>query len=223
MKKRVLAIGAHPDDIEIGCGGTLCLLHDQGYEIVHLIVTSGEEGSTHIPKDQLIQLRKSEAQLSAEVLGAKKVIFLDAPDGLTSFSKDLKIQMISYLRELQPEIVFTHAKADNFPDHAVVHNLTMASIVASAGPWYPAAGLSPHQIQKVFGYEVWNPISNFQLANDISSVMERKMKALSQHKSQTGDVDYLAAVKGLAKYRAVMSMTGAYAEVFEVLRISSPL
>ena len=223
MKKSVLAIGAHPDDIEIGCGGTLCLLRDQGYEINHLIITSGEEGSIRLGKAELGKIRQKEALKSAEVLGVKKVIFLGIEDGFTSFSKESKIQIISNIRKIRPEIIFTHAKSDHFPDHALVHQLTMSSITASAGPWYPNAGISPHQVQKVFGYEVWSPISNFQIAMNIESFIEQKLEALKQHVSQTENIDYIEAIKGLAKYRGVMSMTGTYAEAFEILKMDSLL
>lgn len=218
MKKLVLAIGAHPDDIEIGCGGTLCLLRDQGYEIVHLIVTSGEEGSTTLGKTELSQLRKNEARRAADMIGAKDVIFLGAEDGLTDYSKGLKTRLIAILRELRPEIVFTHSGSDHLTDHKVVHELTVASVTASAGPWYQEAGDRPHSVQKMFGYEVWSPIPAFQVAIDIGSVLNRKTKALEQHSSQIQDVDYLNAIVGLAQYRGVMSMTGSHAEVFEVLK-----
>ena len=223
MKKIALAIGAHPDDIEIGCGGTLCLLHDQGYEISHVIVTSGEEGSLKSTKEELRQLRKAEARKSAEVIGSQKVIFFDAPDGLTSFTKELKVHLITLIREIRPDIVFTHAQSDHFPDHALVHKLSMAAITASGGPWYPDGGIVPHQVQKVFGYEVWNPISNFQTAINIEFSIDRKLEALKQHSSQIEDINYLKAIAGLAQYRGVMSMSGAYAEVFETLKTGSVL
>ena len=67
MKKSVLAIGAHPDDIEIGCGGTLCLLRDQGYEINHLIITSGEEGSIRLGKAELGKMPINKAQNTSSI------------------------------------------------------------------------------------------------------------------------------------------------------------
>jgi len=223
MKKSVLAIGTHPDDIEIGCGGTLCLLRDQGYEIIHLSVTSGEEGSMSFEKNKLIQTRKNESQSSAEIIGTSRIIFLEAPDGFTSFSKEMKVKIISYIREIRPEIVFTHSKSDHFPDHALVHQLTMASLTACAGPWYADAGCRPHQVSKVFGYEVWNPMPSYQVASNIEASLRQKMEALKQHTSQIENINYLDAVEGLAKYRGIMSMAGTYAEVFEALKIESIL
>ncbi len=219
MKKKILAIGAHPDDIEIGCGGTLSILKDQGHELTHLIVTSGEEGGYSTNKIELAQQREIEARNAARVLKADNVLFFNEADGANNFSKQTKIRLISVIRKLQPDIIFTHAKSDHFPDHQLVHKLTKAALLAAAGPWYSDAGTDVHQVNEVYGYEVWNPISEYQVAMNITEVMERKIAAIQQHRSQINDVDYVEAVRGLAKYRGVMSMIGLYAEVFEVLRI----
>ncbi len=222
-RKIAVAIGAHPDDIEIGCGGAELVLKQQGYRLIHIIVTDGGAGSLEQKSTELAATRRQEALASANLIGADEIVFLDVPDGFTSYSRELKIQLIGLLRRFQPEIVFTHAAQDRFPDHQLVHSLTMAAVSAVQGPWYQEAGGVPHHIKHVFGYEVWNPLNQFQYALDISSVMDKKLLALSQHVSQTQAVDYLGAVKGLAAYRGVMSMTGAYAEVFEVMKVSEIL
>lgn len=218
MKKTVLAIGAHPDDIEIGCGGTLAILKNQGCELIYLIVTSGEEGGLSMPKKDLADLREGEAKRAAQILGASQVLFLREPDGFTTFSKICKIRIISLIRDIRPQIVFTHSSSDHFPDHRVVHQLTMNAISLAAGRWYSEAGASPFQVGDVYGYEVWNPIPNYQLALDISSTLATKVEALQAHRSQVMSVDYVSGVTGLAKYRGSTSMVGAYAEVFEVLK-----
>jgi len=218
MKKVVLAIGAHPDDIEIGCAGTLALLKNQGHEVIHLIVTSGEEGKQSLSKNALKRIREAEAGRSARIIGSSRILFFGAPDGLTSFSKKMKIRLVALLRELCPDIVFTHGSSDHFPDHQIVHQMTMSSILAAGGPWYSDVPQPPHKVPQVYGYEVWNPISKYQLAVDISSVMSMKLEAIQAHSSQTADVDYVGAVSGLAKYRGATSMSGEFAEVFEILK-----
>ncbi len=218
MKKTILAIGAHPDDIEIGCGGTLSILKDKGHDLVHLIITSGEEGNFDRTKKRLAEKREAEATQSAKLLKASRVIFFREPDGLMASSKETKVRLISILREVRPDTIFTHARSDHFPDHQIVHQLTRASVLGASGPWYPDAGGIPHQVKEIYGYEVWNPISDFQMAWDISSVIDRKIELIRCHQSQINDVDYVGAITGLAKYRGVMSMTGNYAEVFEVLK-----
>jgi len=218
MKKNILAIGAHPDDIEIGCGGTLVGLRDLGYRIFYLIVTSGEEGSLSATKTLTTERRELEAQRAAEVLGASSVLFLREPDGLTFYTKECKSKIVSVIRELKPEMIFTHAASDHFPDHQIVHQLTLAAVTAAGGPWHPACGGEPHRVGQILGYEVWNPISKYQVAVDVTATFEKKVKALREHQSQIQDIDYISAVQGLARFRAVMSGTGHLAEVFEILK-----
>ena len=216
--KTVLSIGAHPDDIEIGCGGTEILLKEKGYKIIHVVATNGEEGSLSIPKEELSKKRKEEALKSGQVIGVDQIEFLDLPDGLTSFSKETKVELIKLIRKYSPEIIFTHSSSDHFPDHAIIHKLTLSALEGAKGPWYPSATGDPHKVPKVFGYEVWHPLNQHQLAVDISATIERKMLALKEHFSQVNGVDYLAAINGLAMYRGAMSMIGAFAEVFEVIQ-----
>lgn len=217
MKKTVLAIGAHPDDIEIGCGGTLALLGDRGYRLIHVIATAGEQGSLGDPRE-LADRRTAEAQASAQVLGASEVRFLGLEDGLTHAPRSAKIMLMRLIRELRPEIVFTHARDDRFPDHRVVRELTDGALTGAQGPWYPEAGLAPHRVPTVYGYEVWNPIREPQCVVDVTETFARKTVALECHASQTASVNYLAAITGLARYRAATGMKGDYAEAFEVAR-----
>lgn len=216
--KTILSIGAHPDDIEIGCGGTEILLSGKGHKIIHVIVTSGEEGNIDIPKQKLSGIREQEAKDSAHLLGAKEILFLRYPDSLTAYDKPMKMRMINIIRKFRPDILFTHAASDEFPDHKIVHELAMSAITAAAGPWFAEAEGKPHVVSNVFGYEVWHPIQRFQTAVSIDSVIEKKLLALSCHRSQIEKIDYLSATKGLAAYRGLLSVQSKYAEVFEVIR-----
>jgi LmbE family N-acetylglucosaminyl deacetylase len=216
MRKSVLAIGAHPDDIEIGCAGTLKRLAECGYDLAYVIVTSGEEGILNPDKAANAKRREAEAKAAAYILGVSTVMFLRESDGLTQVSNEAKIKLISILRDLRPEIVFTHAASDRFSDHRVVHDLTTAAVTVAQGPWYPDAGSHPFAVKTLLGYEVWTPIPKFQAAVDIGSTIEIKKEALRAHTSQIGHVNYVDAVEGLSLYRGAMSMTGRFAEVFEV-------
>jgi LmbE family N-acetylglucosaminyl deacetylase len=214
----ILAFGAHPDDIEIGCGGTLRKLIEQGWRVVHVCVTSGEAGSSTIDRPTLAATREKEACRAAAVLGAERVEFLRAPDGLTQYSRDQKIAVINLIRQVRPEILFVHASSDGFPDHRLVHELVMGAVAGAAGPWYQEATGEPHSPATILGYEVWHPLRSHQLAVDITATVERKMEALRCHLSQIEPTHYEEAFLGLARYRGVMSFSGTYAEVFEVLR-----
>lgn len=216
--RRVLAIGAHPDDVEIGCGGTLAKCAAAGDSVSHLVVTSGEAGSDTIPPKTLARTREAEARRAGKALGAAKVEFLRLRDGLTSYSRADKIALVNRIRALRPDVVFVHARSDAFPDHRVVHELAMAALTAAAGPWYQESRGAPWQVGSVLGYEVWHPLNAYQLAVDITPTLEMKLKALRCHASQMAAIAYDEAAAGLARYRGAMSGAGTHAEVFEVIR-----
>lgn len=218
---KVLAIGAHPDDVELGAGATLSRLVKKGAALVVACVTAGEQGTPNVANQaKLAATRRREAEAGAKALGAKEVRFLGLPDGLTAFTLADKIAMIALLRDVRPDWIFVHAKADTFPDHAVVHALTMAAVVGAAGPWYADASGAPHAVANVLGYEVWHPIPEPTLLVSCGSSFSTKMKALSAHVSQTATLDYVAAAEGLARYRGALAGTKDPVEAFEVLRWS---
>ena len=180
----ILAFGAHPDDIEFGCGGTVRKLIEKGWSAVHVCVTSGEAGSSTIDRATLAATREQEARRAAEVLGAERVHFLRAADGLTQYSRDHKIAVINLIREVRPEILFVHASSDQFPDHKLIHELVMSAVAGAAGPWYQESIGKPHLASTILGYEVWHPLNTFQLSVDITTTVERKLAALRCHQSQ---------------------------------------
>ena len=216
----ILAFGAHPDDIEFGCGGTVRKLIEKGWSAVHVCVTSGEAGSSTIDRATLAATREQEALRAAEVLGAERVHFLRAADGLTQYSRDHKIAVINLIREVRPEILFVHASSDQFPDHKLIHELVMSAVAGAAGPWYQESIGEPHLPGTILGYEVWHPLNIYQLSVDITTTVERKLAALRCHQSQIESTHYDEASLGLARYRGVMSFSSTHAEVFEVLRTS---
>lgn len=219
MSRVVLSFGAHPDDIEIGCGGTEALRIRGGDRVVHAVLTSGEAGSLRLAPAEIARIREEEARQSARLLGVPQVEFLRYPDGLTAITRDMKIALIGLIRRLRPDTVFVHSTFDEFPDHRLVHRLVMDAIGAAAGPWYSeAGGEPPHLVSEVLGYEVWTPHPRFQKLVDISETLPLKLEALACHRSQLESVRYDTAVSGLASYRGALSPRGfCYAEAFEVI------
>lgn len=215
---KILAVGAHPDDIEIGCGGTEATLIARGAQAIHLVMTSGESGSAHSAPEGLAALREREARAAAEVLGASRVEFLRGPDGFLREERALKLQLISLIRAVRPDLVFVHASHDRFPDHRATHALVMGALGGAAGPWFSEAGGRPHQVRAVYGYEVWEPLAAPQAQFDVTEFMSRKLGALRCHQSQLVATKYDEAVTGLARYRGALGTRTPFAEAFEVLR-----
>lgn len=217
MSPTVLSFGAHPDDIEFGCGGTEAMLAARGCRIVHAVLTSGESGGRGVKPEELARTREHEAIDAARVLGVLEVKFFRYLDGLTQFSREMKVELIRLLRRLRPQTVFVHSSQDSFPDHRIVHQLVMSALTAAAGPWYAEAEGDPHRVSQVYGYEVWHPLSSPQTYMDVSGSITKKIEALKCHRSQMGPIPYDEAALGLARYRGTLSMRGRYAEAFEVL------
>lgn len=218
MIRKVVAFGTHPDDIELGCGGTLALLIARGAEVVHVCLTSGESGSQKIAPPALKATREKEAKAAAAVLGSRDVKFLHFNDGLIHVTREMKLPIIEIIRKEKPDAVFTHSRCDRFPDHRVASELILASILVASGPWYQEVALPPHPTAHIYGYEVWHPIGEPQMLVDITPVLDKKRKAVACFASQLADVSYDSAWEGLARYRGALSRVGECAEAFEVIR-----
>jgi LmbE family N-acetylglucosaminyl deacetylase len=218
--QRVLAVGAHPDDIEIGCGGTLAHMRARGDEVHLLVATSGEAGSNEVDVETLGRTREGEARSAAEALGVASIEFLRLPDGLTGFTRDDKLRMIGLIRKVRPHVVFVHSSREQHLDHKTIHGLVVAGVAAAAGPWFQEAPGDPWAVQTMLGYEVWQPMETFAMAVDITETLPTKLEALRRHASQTATIPYDDAVEGLGRYRGAMSGAGKYVEVFEALRLA---
>ena len=220
MNKRVLSFGTHPDDIEIGCGGTELKLIEKGFEVTHVFVTSGESGSQTISREELGATREREAVAAAKMMGISDVRFLGYEDGLTEYTRSMKLEVVDVIRSLRPSVIFTHSAQDNFPQHKVVSKLIHNAIIHAAGPWYQETQEKPWDTPVVLGYEVWFPMNTWQAAVDITGQVDLKLKALGCHASQIEDVKYDEAFGGLARYRGEMTFEAQYAEAFEVIKMS---
>lgn len=119
----VLVIGAHPDDAEVGMGGTLCLLHRQGYRLGLLDLTRGELGSKGTP-----ERRRAEAEAAADVFGAAFRHCLDLGDGYIVDDIDTAKRLAALIRHSRPKLIFTHDGADRHPDHRGAHALVSRAV-----------------------------------------------------------------------------------------------
>ncbi len=114
----VLGIGAHPDDVELGCGGTLALLAGAGRRVGILHLTRGERGTRGSAAE-----RRREAESAAAALGAVTVEFLDCGDGALRTGEAEEDALIAALRRLRPELVLGPTPHDRHPDHGRAHQL----------------------------------------------------------------------------------------------------
>ncbi len=202
--ERILVFAPHPDDEVIGCGGALARHHDAGHHSVVAFMTDGRQGHqfTDLRGDALVATRRAEAQEAARRLGIGECVFLDNPDSRLWTCRGARRQATELLANVGPDVVYLPAFTDTHIDH--LHTFLA---VADA-----ATDHHPHTLYLLF--ETWSPlVANCAIEID----MERKLHALRAHASQLGRPEaFLAAVRGLASYRAVTCLleTGSYAESF---------
>ena len=151
MTKTAFAIGAHPDDIEFGAGGTLAKWALAGSAITMLVVTDGSKGTWDpaMDPDNLIEQRAAEQRAAARVLGATEVIHLDQIDGELEYSMELREIMCAQIRRARPDVVVSHDPWRRYqlhPDHRVTGWAVMDGVIAARDHlFFPEQQLAAHR------------------------------------------------------------------------------
>lgn len=201
---RVLAIGAHPDDLELACGGTLAKLADSGFEIRSLVMSSGQVGGDS-------SRRPDEARSGGRFLGAAEVEVLDFPDtDLAGSSQAMVAAIEERVRAFAPDLILTHSENDLHQDHHAVH----LSVLRAA-----------RRFSSILCFESPSTTRDFNpsVFVDITDHLDIKVEAIRCHRDQRGK-PYMGAdtVRGAATFRGSQSRT-AFAEGFEPVRLLADL
>jgi bacillithiol biosynthesis deacetylase BshB1 len=175
-KLDVLAIGSHPDDVELGCGGTLAVLAGSGRRVGILHLTRGERGTRGS-----VDLRRAEAEDAARALGAVHLGWLDCGDGGLRTGPDEEDALIAVLRATRPELILGPTPHDRHPDHGRSHRL-VADACFYAGLAARGQG-SPHRPAAVFSYMQHDPFEP-SFVVDVSAGWEAKLAALAAYRTQ---------------------------------------
>jgi LmbE family N-acetylglucosaminyl deacetylase len=183
-----LAIGAHPDDVEFGCGATLAKWAAAGCVVHHLVCTDGSKGTWN-PNQDLIELvaqRHDEQRGAAKALGATgEVVFLDWPDGELESGLRQRWQVAYWIRRLRPEVVLGHDPWKRYrlhPDHRHAGFLAVDGVVAARDPhFFPEQDIAHHRPAALLLFEADEP-DHVELADDEAAA--RKLAALEAHRSQ---------------------------------------
>jgi len=182
----VLAVGAHPDDIEILCAGTLALYARQGHKVFMAAFTSGNMGDTQIKPDKLAEIRKAESKAAAAVIGAK-LLWPAVTDELVFPNETQRRVMIELLREADSDIIITHSPHDYHPDHCYVSQLVFDSYFQKGLPHIPGQILPACRFAQSHVYYM-DTIAGIGVSPtefvDVTEVMDIKRKMLHCHKSQ---------------------------------------
>jgi LmbE family N-acetylglucosaminyl deacetylase len=200
LPRRVLAVGAHPDDIELLCAGTLARFKAEGSEVLLAVATRGDRGGPS-PHDQpLDAVRRREAESAAALLGAP-VAFLGLGDARVSETPRTRLLFVRLLRRVRPELVITHGPDDYHEDHVRVGRLTAAAtwFAASAGH---DTGEPPLAGPPAVVYMDNLAGMNFEPTHyvDVTATMDLKRRMLACHASQLARSDGgLAPLEELAE------------------------
>lgn len=204
---RALAVGAHPDDVEFGCGGTLAKWAAGGCEIHHVVCTDGSKGSWRADDDVavLVTTRQEEQRAASKALGGQgDVVFLGWPDGELESGLRPRGQVAYWVRRLRPDVVLGHDPWKRYrlhPDHRHAGFLVTDGIVAARDPhFFPEQGVAPHRPSTLLLWEA----DEADHVEDVTDHLDTKVAALLAHRSQyrsTMDIDDETSVDQLERFR----------------------
>jgi len=182
-----LAVAAHPDDAEFGCGGTLAKWAAAGTLVHHVVCTDGSKGTwdRHADTAALVVTRQEEQRAAARALGATgEVVFLGWPDGELASGLRQRWEVAFWIRRLQPDVVLGHDPWKRYrlhPDHRNAGLLVCDGVVAARDPhFFPEQQLPHHRPGTLLLWEAEEP----DHAEDVTAVVGRKLAALEAHASQ---------------------------------------
>ena len=203
MKVDILVFGAHPDDVELGCGGTVIKLVEQGEKVGIIDLTRGELGTRGTA-----QSRKVECENATKILGVRVRENMDFKDGFFENDEGHKLALIKKIRDYQPEIVIANAPSDRHPDHGRASQIVVDACFLSGlekvdtkqKVWRPKA---------IYHYIQFNHLQP-DFVIDISRQMEKKIEAVKAYKTQfynsdSKETETIISKKGFlesVKYRA---------------------
>lgn len=200
--RRVLAIGAHPDDLELACGGTLAKFVDSGHEVQGLVMSDGKRGGNAAERSQ-------EARRGADFMGLCGIIHHDFPDtDLSAHGQDMVGAIEAAIIRFNPDIILTHSNHDQHQDHQAVHNATLRAA---------------RQHHSILCYESPSATREFNpsVFVDIDDYVDAKVRAVEMHTDQLAK-PYMTPerIRGIASFRGGQARRRA-AEGYEPVRLLS--
>jgi LmbE family N-acetylglucosaminyl deacetylase len=190
FNKVVLSINAHPDDAEAWNAGALKLLKDKGYKIIIATLTGGDLGGCRMNMEETARVRYEEAKKAAAVLDAEYYT-LGGVDGFLYDTKEMRLKVISLIRQVKAGVIFTHLSNDYHSDHRTTANIVEVAAMVSSLDTVPVSEKpveitpllyhsSPLTLSDPLGSQIVPP--HFYV--DVTSVIETKKKMLGYHISQ---------------------------------------
>ena len=190
---RALAIGAHPDDVEFGAGGTLAGWARAGCRIVLVVVTDGSKGTWDRQQSPaaLVEQRQAEQRAAAAELGVTDVVFLGHVDGELEYTMDLRSQIAKLIRTHRPDILLSHdpwARYEIHPDHRATGWAAVDGAIAARDHlFFPEHGLEAHRPDSLLLWRAAEPDHWEDIAQEFATKLEALLCHRSQHHTTMGN------------------------------------
>ncbi|MDD5360580.1 MAG: PIG-L family deacetylase [Ignavibacteria bacterium] len=222
-KKTIIAVGAHPDDIEFGCPVTVREYIAKGYDAYYIIATNGENGfkiKSMRSKDR-IEERKKEALKAAALVGVKKIYFLDYKDGFLEYSESLRKKLTLIIKDIRPEVIFSFDPANlefdninlNHRDHRIIGTAVFDAIFAAKNDFIYPDKKGKHMVSTILFYGTHKP----DYFVDISDSINFKLDVMRNFKSQFPNFENFS--KFLLENIIPKDNKGRYQEAFRKIEI----
>jgi LmbE family N-acetylglucosaminyl deacetylase len=223
-----MVIAAHPDDAEFGVAGTVARWTREGRQVVYVICTSGEKGTSDrsMKPELLAQIREKEQLAAAQILGVREVKYLRYPDQGLEDTPQLRKHIVSMIRMFQPSVVVTSDPYRRYlwhRDHRIIGQVTLDAVFPFARDYlaYPdllEEGLEPHKVEEILFWAA----EDVNYRSDITSTFDLKLAALQCHATQVKELgipDLKAWLRGFCRDLAA-GENFELAEAFHRVQIS---
>jgi N-acetylglucosamine malate deacetylase 1 len=182
---RVLAVGAHPDDLEILCGGTLARYVEEGHEVVMCHASKGDRGSFEYTSEEVSAIRHEEAQKAAEIAGGDHVS-LGLSDGeVNAADPAQRLLVVDLVRETRPDVIITHSTGDYMADHNEISKLVFDASFLSSIPLLETRRAAHPVVPPIYFMETISGLGfNPTEFVDVTATMDKKVRMLEAHASQ---------------------------------------
>jgi LmbE family N-acetylglucosaminyl deacetylase len=224
MRKVILAVSAHPDDIEFHCGGTMFKMKDEGYDIYFAVATNGENGFKieHKSKAARIKIRNQEQLKAAKLLGAKEVIFLNYKDCFLPNNDELRQKLVYIIKKVKPEIIFSFDPANrsfesinlNHREHRVIAEAVFDAVFAARNRYFSRG--ESHAVSRFWFYGPDKP-NHYE---NITGQIGNKIRLIEAHRSQFDRRDSME--KWVKEHLSKYTRKYRFSEKFRIVEIKKP-
>jgi LmbE family N-acetylglucosaminyl deacetylase len=182
---RVLAVGAHPDDLEILCGGTLARFVAEGHDVVMCNASYGNRGSFEHTSAEITEIRLREARRAAELAGADHVTLGFTDGEIDASDREQRLAVVDLVREARPDVILTHWPSDYMSDHNEVAKLVFDCSFHATLPLLETTKPAHDHVTPIYHFDTVTGLG-FQPTEyvDVTSTIETKVAMLEAHESQ---------------------------------------